>query len=143
MVANHFVYHFTKNAYWELTHDKFNCYHYLTSYGTYSFYKVFYSEQEVLDDYQIKRDKAKILQTERNLTKWWSIAQIVPMSLAEWFKLDDLTQEAIYLLAEETISQKNKEYNEQKKQQELALMESSRELKFPNQVGSNTSRYFQ
>ena len=65
------------------------------------------------------------------------------MSLTEWFKLDNLTQTAIYLLAEETVSQKNKEYNEQKKQQELALMESSRELKFPNQISSNTSRFFQ
>jgi hypothetical protein len=62
------------------------------------------------------------------------------MSFKEWGDLTASMQLSIFLLAEETIQEKNKQYNEQKRQQELALAESARELKFPNQPQSTISR---
>lgn len=62
------------------------------------------------------------------------------MTLIEWNDLTPSIQLAVFLLAEETIQEKNKQYNEQKRQHELALAESSRELKFPNQPQSTISR---
>jgi hypothetical protein len=62
------------------------------------------------------------------------------MSLNDWGDLTNSMQLAVFLLAEETIQEKNKQYNEQKRQQELALAESARDLKFPNQPQSNINR---
>jgi hypothetical protein len=100
----------------------------------------FYSEEEVLNADFKRRDNAKLLQSKFNLNQWWSVAQIVPISLKDWGDLTPSIQLAIFLLAEETIQEKNKQYNEQKRQQELALSESARELKFPNQPQSTISR---
>lgn len=62
------------------------------------------------------------------------------MGLTEWNNLTSSIQLAIFLLAEETLQEKNKQYNEQKRQQELALAESARELRFPNQPQSTINR---
>ena len=131
------------NCYWELTHDKFNPFHFLTHYGKGLHKNYFYSEEEVLQEEFKRRDKAKLLQNELNLNQWWSVAQIISMSLSDWKRLTSLEQYSIFLLAEETIQEKNKQYNEQKRQQELALAESAKDLKFPNQVQSSISRFLQ
>jgi hypothetical protein len=129
------------NYYWYLTNNKFSPFHHLTEYGTYKFYRVFYSEEEVEIDYQKRQSRAEAYVNKYNLNSWWSVAQIINMSFSEWNQLTPNQQMAIHSLAEETQRAKDRMYNEQKKQHELALMEKATELKFPSPISNNISRY--